>query len=81
MIYIIIKIGDDMENAINMYTNMVNFIWISSLIIILIALTITILIRIKYKKESKILCIACGNKIDKDSKFCKYCGINQTSRL
>ena len=70
-----------MENAINMYTNMVNFIWISSLIIVLIALTITILIRIRTKRNNKILCIACGNKIDNDSKFCKHCGVNQTSRL
>lgn len=70
-----------MENAINMYTNMINIVWISSLVIVLITFIVTILIRMKSKRNSKIMCKSCGCQIDKDSKFCKYCGINQSGIL
>lgn len=66
-----------MEKAINLYTNMINVVLISSVIVVILAVVVTILIGVKRKKNMKELCNSCGRSIDNDSIFCKYCGIRQ----
>lgn len=70
-----------MEHAIDLYTNMINIVLVSSLVIVLLTITITIIIGVKRKKNMKELCNSCGKCIDKDSIFCKYCGIRQKPTL
>lgn len=57
------------------YSRMIYLVIVLVAVVVIIAFIITIIIALKKKKNKKVICIKCGNKIDKDSKFCKYCGI------
>lgn len=56
------------------YSKMIYLVIILVSAVVIIAFVITIIIALKKKKNCKVICVNCGNKIDRDSKFCKYCG-------
>lgn len=70
-----------MEHAIDMYTDMIRIVFLSSLGIVLLTILIIVVMGVKRRKSIKILCTSCGKHIDKDSNFCKYCGCKQNRIL
>lgn len=63
-----------MENAIQEYTNMIKIIAISMIGIVFVAIIITVMLSIR-KAKNKRRCPKCNASIDKDSVYCKWCGI------